>query len=144
MIKIHKNLLPTASDEQLLAFIEEAKRGIAETRGENRLWSQQAGVLFEHQGKGIELEKAGDPVAAALEYEAAAAYGREADKMTVNQYFYSLERLCVIYRKLRRYDEEIATIRAALAEYINPKDRARLAERLVKAQKLQAKARQGK
>jgi tetratricopeptide (TPR) repeat protein len=141
---ILKNLHTTASDEQLRASIEESKRGIAEMRRLNDIWSEQAAVLFGHQNKGAELEKANRLEAAAREYEAAVAYGRAAGQMTVNQYFYSIERLCIIYRKLRRYDDEIATIRAALAEYINPKDRERLADRLVKAQLLQAKAQQEK
>lgn len=139
---ILKNLHTTASDEELRASIEESKRGIAEMRQVNNSWSEQADVLFGHQTKGIDLEKAKRPEAAAREYEAAVAYGRAAGQMTVNQYFYSIERLCIIYRKLHRYDDEIATIRAALAEYINPKDRERLADRLVKAQRLQAKAQQ--
>lgn len=141
---ILKNLHTTASDEQLRASIEESKRGIAEMRQLNNSWSEQADVLFGHQTKGIDLEKAKRPEAAVREYEAAVAYGRAAGQMTVNQYFYSIERLCIIYRKLHRYDDEIATIRAALAEYINPKDRERLADRLVKAQRLQAKAQQEK
>lgn len=114
---------------------------LAAIQVENRRWEEQAAVLFGHQNRGIELERDGKPEEAAEAYEAAVAYGRGADKMTVNQYFYSLERLCVIYRKLRLYENEITTIRTALGEYINDKDRERLSERLVKAQQLQAKER---
>lgn len=112
---------------------------LARLQEENRRWTEQAEVLFGYQNRGIELEKEGKPAEASEAYEEAVAYGQSADKMSVNQYFYSLERLCVLYRKAKQYDREVATIRTALGEYINDQDRARFADRLVKAQKLQAK-----
>lgn len=117
------------------------EKELAALEAANRQWTEQANRLYALQNQGIELERAGQPDAAAEAYEAAVAYGQEADRLNVNQYFYSLERLCVLYRKARRYDREIATIRTALAEYINDADRERLAARLVKAQALQDKQR---
>ena len=129
------------------ANLDELDKVISETRAklevlqkDNRCWTEQANILFGHQKAGTELEKAGNLEAAIKEYEAAVAYGHEADKMGVNQYYYSLERLCIIYRKLRLYDKEIATIEAALAEYINDKDRERMTARLDKAVSLKQKS----
>ena len=121
--------------------MSETRSKFDELQKENHRWTEQANVLFGHQNRGIELEKEGKLEAAIEEYEAAVAYGREADKMGVNQYYYSLERLCIIYRKLRLYDKEIATIEAALAEYINDKDRERMTARLDKAVSLKQKQR---
>lgn len=125
-------------------FTADADKSLEALRAENRRWAEQAEVLFGHQRRGMEFEKEGRSEDAVEEYEAAVAFGRAADKMTVNQYFYSLERLCVLYRRIHLYDNEVATIRIALGEYINDKDRERLADRLVKAQKLQEKQQLGR
>ncbi len=132
-----KTLHTTASEEALRAATAEAQREFTALRADNDRWAAQADILYGYQKRGIALEREGKPEGAAEAYEAAVAYGRSADRMTVNQYFYSLDRLCVLYRRLRRYDDEVATIRAALAEFISPRDRERLAARLVKAQHLQ-------
>lgn len=129
------------SNDKLDKIISESRVKLEALQKENHRWTEQANVLFGHQKAGIELEKEGRLEAAIEEYEAAVAYGREADKMGVNQYYYSLERLCIIYRKLRLYDKEIATIKAALAEYINDKDRERMTARLDKAVLLKQKQR---
>ena len=129
------------SNDKLDKVMSETRAKFDELQKENHRWTEQANVLFGHQNRGIELEKEGKLEAAIEEYEAAVAYGREADKMGVNQYYYSLERLCIIYRKLRLYDKEVATIEAALSEYINDKDRERMTARLDKAVSLKQKQR---
>lgn len=121
--------------------IEKTKSKLEVIKKKNARWSEQANILFDYQGTGIKLEKEGMPEKAAASYEQAVAFGREADCMTVNQYFYSIERLCIIYRKLHLYNKEIATINAALSEHLNDKDKERLSERLDKAQQLHAKQR---
>ncbi|MCQ2058709.1 MAG: hypothetical protein MJY71_02630 [Bacteroidaceae bacterium] len=127
--------------DELDKVMSETQAKFEELQKENHRWTEQANILFGHQQAGIELEKEGRLEAAIEEYEASVAYGREADKMRINQYYYSLERLCIIYRKLRLYDKEIATIEAALAEYINDKDRERMTARLDKAVSLKQKQR---
>lgn len=121
--------------------IEKTKSKLEVIKKKNARWSEQANILFGYQGTGIKLEKEGMSEKAAASYEQAVAFGREADCMTVNQYFYSIKRLCIIYRKLHLYNKEIATINAALSEHLNDKDKERLSERLGKAQQLQAKQR---
>lgn len=122
-----------ANLDKLDKYISETRAELEVLQEDNRRWTEQANILFGYQTAGIEFEKAGNLEAAIKEYEAAIAYGHEADKMSAHQYYYSFNRLCIIYRKLRLYDKEIATIEAALAEDINDKDRVYMTARLDKA-----------
>ena len=67
-------------------------------------------AVMNHQGKGIAIEKEKDIDGAISEYKQAIANGEKATLLSLNNYLYSMERLMVLYRKIKDYNLEIAII----------------------------------
>lgn len=69
-------------------------------------------ISYQNQGKTYEkqqlLEQAADS------YEKAIVIGESSPRIIINNYFHSIERLAVVYRKLKRYDEEIRVVSIGL------------------------------
>lgn len=122
--------------------LREAKKEYEEIHAQNVEWERQAKELYKYQNAGIEAEKMKDIPQAVCSYEKAVEYGRSASKMKSGQYYYSIERLLVLYRKKKEYDKEISLIRSALNESISDRDRADLQYRLERATILQNKSKQ--
>lgn len=83
---------------------------IEELRARNREWEEQFSIVMNHQGKGIALEKEKDIDGAISEYKQAIVNGKKATLLSLNNYLYSVERLMVLYRKIKDYNSEIAII----------------------------------
>lgn len=112
---------------------------LAAIRAENKEWERQFSIVMGHQGAGMEAERNGDPDRAISEYTEAVASGRSLPQMRINNYFHSIERLTVIYRKRKDYENEIAVINDALAEDLSDKERSNLEHRLERATTLKNK-----
>lgn len=93
---------------------EEFQRKFEEVQARNREWQEQFSTIMHHQGKGIELEKEKDIDGAISEYKQAIANGEKATLLSLNNYLYSMERLMVLYRKIKDYNSEIAIIEKAI------------------------------
>jgi len=59
--------------------------------------------------------------------------------MRINNYYYSYERLVILYRKRKDYDSEIKYIELALSENLQSRDMIWMQDRLTKAYKLKDK-----
>lgn len=93
---------------------EEKEPTLEELRARNREWGEQFSTVMNHQGKGIELEKEKDIDGAISEYKQAIANGEKATLLSLNNYLYSMERLMVLYRKIKDYNSEIAIIKGVI------------------------------
>jgi hypothetical protein len=93
---------------------DEKEPTLEELRARNREWQEQFSTVMNHQGKGIELEKEKDIDGAISEYKQAIANGEKATLLSLNNYLYSMERLMVLYRKIKDYNSEIAIIKEAI------------------------------
>lgn len=83
---------------------------LEELRARNKEWEEQFSTVMNHQGKGIALEKEKDIDGAISEYKQAIANGEKATLLSLNNYLYSMERLMVLYRKIKDYNSEISII----------------------------------
>lgn len=93
---------------------DEKEPTLEELRARNREWQEQFSTVMNHQGKGIELEKEKDIDGAISEYKQAIANGEKATLLSLNNYLYSMERLMVLYRKIKDYNSEIAIIKGVI------------------------------
>lgn len=89
---------------------DEKEPTLEELRARNREWEEQFSTVMNHQGKGIALEKEKDIDGAISEYKQAIVNGEKATLLSLNNYLYSMERLMVLYRKIKNYNSEIAII----------------------------------
>ena len=89
---------------------EEFQRKFEEVQARNKEWEEQFSIVAGHQSKGIALEKEKDIDGAISEYKQAIANGEKATLLSLNNYLYSMERLMVLYRKIKDYNSEIAII----------------------------------
>lgn len=81
---------------------------------QNAEWERQFGIVMEHQHAGIVAESSGDTDSAILSYTSAVLWGQMLPLIKPNNYFHSVERLCVLYRRVRDYAAEVKTIELAL------------------------------
>lgn len=115
----------------------EAQNGVARLRDENRKFNDAFSVVIGFQNKGISFEKMKDFPAAVSAYEQCVAYGEASTLFRINDYMYSIERLAVLYRKQKRFSDEIRVVSLGLSHrhdanvYDSPF--ARLEKRLAKA-----------
>lgn len=133
-------------DEEMALYdqmIKEAQEGLARLREENRKFDEAFSVAMGFQNKGISFEKMKDFPAAVSAYEQCVAYGEASPLLRVVDYLYSIERLAVLYRKLKRYDDEVRVVKLGLSHrfdgccYDSPF--VRLENRLAKAELLNKK-----
>ena len=117
----------------------EFERKLEELQESNRSWEKDFDKLMSLQGRGRELEKEGKLEEAAQSYEEAIKFGKESGRFRINNYYYSAERLMIVYRKLKRYDDEIRIIEMAVGEVFSETDRNKLKARLEKSIKLKDK-----
>ena len=103
------------SEDVSRQMIREAEDGIARLREKNRAWSAASSELSSYHSSGIASEKSGDLVGAAGWYERSVSFGESSPLMRINDYLHSCERLAVVYRKLKRFDDEVRVIRLALS-----------------------------
>lgn len=126
------------------ALIAEARQKYEALREENRKFGEAFSVASSFQNKGMLSEKMKDFSSAVSAYEQCVAFGEASPLLRINNYLYSIERLAVLYRKLKRYDDEVRVIKLGLSHrfdkcvYDSPF--ARLEKRLAKAELLNEKS----
>lgn len=103
------------SDDVSRQMIREAEEGIARLRAENAEYSRLNSELCSFYASGSAAEKSGDLLGAAGWYERGLSFGESSQRLRINDYFRFIERLAVVYRKLKRFDDEVRVIRLALA-----------------------------
>lgn len=114
---------------------------ILRKRGE---WEDAFSVVSSLQNEGILSEKSNDMNSAVGFYERCVSYGESSPLLRINDYMYSIERLAVLYRKQKRFSDEVMVVSLGLSHRndANVYDApfARLAKRLVKAKMLNEKS----
>lgn len=125
-------------------MIKETEEGIARLREENRKLEEAFSVASSFQNKGMKSEKIKDYSSAVSAYEQCVAFGESSPLLRINDYLYSIERLAVLYRKLKHYDDEVRIVKLGLShrfdKCIYDSHFARLEKRLVKAEFLKEKS----
>lgn len=134
-----KRFEKVASSKDDDAFRSFMQKEIDILHKENDEWKRDYDTVLQYQNKGKELEHTGMLEEAAEQYEQAVLFGRGSERLRSNFYFQNIERLVIVYRKLKRYDDEIRTIRLGLSEDITDADRKKLNARLEKSIKLKDK-----
>lgn len=129
--------------DSLSLLVTEAEKKAAVLRVQNRKWSEAFSVASAFQNEGMMSEKMKDFPAAVSAYGQCVAYGEASPLLRINDYLYSVERLAVLYRKQKRYADEIRIVELGLSHrsdanvYDSPF--ARLEKRLAKARQLNEK-----
>lgn len=130
------------------AMIREGHEGFERLRSERLSWEAAFAELMSIQNAGMSAEKSGDLLLAADAYERCIALGESSSSYRINNYLHSIERLAVVYRKLKRYDDEVRVIRLGLSHRrdhsVYDAPFARLAVRLERALSLSKKSKKCK
>lgn len=134
-------------DERMALYdqmIKEAEEGVARLREEIRNFDMAFSVASGFQNKGMKFEEMKDYPSAVSAYEQCVSYGEASTLLRINDYMYSIERLAVLYRKQKRFSDEIRVVSLGLSHrhdanvYDSPF--ARLEKRLAKAIMLNEKS----
>lgn len=119
-------------------------RMLCEVIRKNKEWEAAFSVVSSLQNDGILSEKCKDVGSAVGFYERCVFYGESSPLLRINDYMYSIERLAVLYRKQKRFSDEIRVVSLGLSHrhdanvYDSPF--ARLEKRLAKAIMLNGKS----
>lgn len=103
---------------------------------ENEEWGKEFSQLVTYQNAGMDREKAGDIEGAIEQYEYSVTFGLNSKRMGINNYYHSIERLAICYRKMKRYQDEVDLLEQAFEFDLNGKTRADVTHRLEKAKQL--------
>lgn len=126
-------VMPMADYEEALSFIAEKQKEAG-----------LSGELQSYQNAGMDAEKAGELDAAVYWFERCIAFGESSPSLRISAYLHSVERLTVVYRKLKRYEDEVRVIRLGLShrndERVYDAPFARLETRLGRALELLEKS----
>lgn len=116
------------------------EREIEELKQKNREWERQFSILMGFQNEGQRLEKEKDIQGAIEAYNNAVNYGMSDNMMRPNNFLYSVDRLAILYRKSKMYDNEITMIEHALSFDLSDRDKDYYSNRLEKAKLLKQKS----
>lgn len=112
------------------SYLSNINKEIDRLQAHNRAWEKRYSVLIAYQEKGTQYEKQGKIDDAINEYNKAIDYGfRFTDDFGVNHFFHSIERLMILYRKRKDYDNELRIIDLALNDELSDNDRKDLEHR---------------
>lgn len=106
---------------------------------EHKQWNTEWSEVSYYQNLGKDYERKNDLENAVKSYEKAITLGEESPRIIINNYLHSVERLAIVYRKLKRYDDEVRVILIGLKyQDVNSSDNyyVRLRKRLAKAESL--------
>ena len=121
--------------------IDKLKQELAYLQEHNRKWIESFNDCMRYQSRGIECEKVNDFSGAISAYRECLAHNElVADIIGDLRCIYSVERLAIIYRKMRLYDEEQQVLEYALKHELSDKYRLKFLERYRKSMLLQAKS----
>lgn len=109
------------------SYISNIEKETARLQAKNRDWAKRYNLLMEYQNNGIQYEKQGIIDKAIMEYNKAIDYGfRFTDDFGINNFLHSMERLMILYRKRKDYDNELRIIDLALNSKLSENDRKSL------------------
>lgn len=125
--------------ESSCSITEDAYNETLKKLQEYKLWNTELSEVSYYQNLGMDYERKNDLENAVKSYEKAITLGEESPRIKINNYLHSVERLAIVYRKLKRYDDEVRVILIGLKyQDVNPSDNyyVRLRKRLAKAESL--------
>ncbi len=122
---------------------EDLLRELSDLRAQNDKWSVAFNECMAYQQKGLACEKANDFSGAISAYTQCVTYNETVEDIIGSlRCLHSIERLSVIYRKMKLYDEEQNILEYALKHELSDEKRVKLGERYKKSIILQAKLKQ--
>lgn len=104
--------------------LKETELKLSVIQAQNRDWEQKFNTLMGYQAAGREFEKQNDIENAIIQYKMAVTYGSQ--HLKINNYYHSVERLLILYRKKKDFESELALIETTLKEGVSDKDREAL------------------
>ncbi len=118
-------------------YIEKIRELTRQLQKENEAWKCEFSYLMTYQNLGMSEESKGNLTDAEDAYLECVEYGERSELMKIHNYVHSIERLAIIYRKQKRYTDEVNILKVALKykEY----NFAKLEKRLKKAIELELK-----
>ena len=125
--------------ESSCSITEDAYNDTLRKLREHKQWEAEWSEVSYYQNLGMDYERKKDLENAVQSYEKAITLGESSQKVKINAYLHSVERLAIVYRKLKRYDDEVRVILIGLRyQDVNPSDNyyVRLRNRLLKAESL--------
>jgi tetratricopeptide (TPR) repeat protein len=117
-------------DKELRDIEEE----ISKIRAESRQWEKHFSYLCELKENGNKLEKLGKVNEAIQAYEQAVEYGNK--NLNFPNYASAIDRLVILYRKIKEYQSEIDILNFALSHTMHPNQKAKYKQRLEKAKQI--------
>lgn len=131
---------PNISEAQLSKIESDIEEKLQASRERNKLWERHFGIVMEYANNGREFERQGKPEAAINEYRQAVDYAiAQPDFLGYANYAHSLERLAVLYRKMRLYENEIDICNIIIDKAYSDKDKELYQLRKDKATQLRDK-----
>ena len=116
-------------------------REIEELHAQNERWSEVFNECMSYQRRGLDCEKANDFSGAIAAYIQCIAYNETVEDVIGSlRCLHSVERLSIIYRKLKLYEEEQSILEYALKHELSDEMRVKLVERYRKLMLLQSKS----
>lgn len=125
--------------ESSCSITEDAYNDTLRKLREHKQWETEWSEVNYFQNLGMDFENREDLENAVKSYENAIKLGEESPRITINNYLHSVERLAIVYRKLKRYDDEVRVILIGLKyQDASPSENyyVRLRKRLAKAESL--------
>jgi tetratricopeptide (TPR) repeat protein len=123
-------MIPPEIEDQL----NDLKEKLNKIRQQNLLWQRNFNYLFELKHNGEIYEKNGNMIEAIKAYNHAFEFGK--NNFNFNNYASIVERLFILYRKTKNYQEEIDMLNFALSQTIHKNVRIKYEQRLKKAEQL--------
>ena len=136
-VSYSRNLL---EDPVTDAEIESVDRKIAKVRQHNKSWQKKMDKLGELSEKGQQFEENGEIDKAIKAYRKAVEYGQSTKGLHFVNYARDIDRLAILYRKQKAYQEEVDILNVALSHDMHPNHSKKYQERLEKAQHLLEKS----
>lgn len=116
-------------------------RELEELHAQNERWSEAFNECMSYQRRGMDCEKANDFSGAIAAYTQCVAYNETVEDVIGSlRCLHSIERLAIIYRKLKLYEEEQNILEYALKHELSDVMRVKLGERYSKLMMLQSKS----
>lgn len=121
--------------------IDQLRQELAHLQEQNRKWSEAFNDCMSYQKRGMDCEKVNDFSGAISAYRECLAHNElVADIIGDLRCIHSVERLAIIYRKMRLYDEEQQVLEYALKHELSDEYRLKFLDRYRKSMLLQSKS----
>lgn len=88
---------------------------LAKITAQNKLWEEEHETLFSLMADGKDAEKNADINLAVTKYTEAIEYGQTHETCYINNYLHCIDRLLVLYRKMKDYNKELTVCELAIS-----------------------------